>query len=244
MPCWAVILGDCGGRKSQEHWLTKALYEEIVRVTGPPWTQDGEEVRLPIKALHGGFLCQHHNNALSPADAEAVRCHRFLSRAVAEIKDQTLSPAIPHERVDGELIIRWLCKTTCNLETLYKRAAPEALVRRAFGAPGGGAVRVYFNSGKATPEERDISHFQWRRWDAQVPGVGATQVYAVRFSVKEWVLTSFPLTQRIREDFATATEGRYVLGAREVTQERLIWVNDGRRETHLLEMKFHRKRRR
>jgi len=244
MKCWASILGDCSKGQSREHYLTKALYGGNVKARGLPWVKGGEEIELPINAMGANILCVRHNNQLSEVDAEAVRFKDFVADAIGSVPDGKVRQAVSYGAVDGKKLIRWLCKTVSNLETLYKRSPDPAYVRRAFAAAGGESVNVYMN----TIEPDNPSHFRWWRWDAKLKKGTVTQVYIIRFGVLEWLVAPTQLTQNQCDAIDRMSQYRCPFKARPLMATRLVAIGpplpDGSvKQTHQLTIKFPRRKR-
>jgi hypothetical protein len=140
--CWARCVGPCGGGPSREHVMSKSqFHSESIHVKGFSWCPDGKTIG--INSLVAKNLCRHHNQQLSPADAEAKK---LLDTFVA-INQRTEAwkagkrlPRIVRE-IDAARIEQWLMKTTFNMalqgtthEGLFKDGEPnQHLVRIAFG---------------------------------------------------------------------------------------------------------------
>ncbi len=246
MKCWASILGDCKGKQSREHYVTQALYSGDVTATGLPWAKWGQMIELPIRAMSANILCVGHNNRLSQVDAEAVQFKDFVVSAIDALSAGEISRNITYGTVDGKKLIRWLCKTICNLETLYARTPDPSYVRRALGVSGGGSVRVYINPMEGTRCVGDPSHLRWSWWDAALKKGGVTQVYIMRFAMLEWLVAPFDLEQHECDVIGQMTGRRYWFKARPLTATRVIPFSvrlpGGRgRTTHQLTMKFPRR---
>ncbi len=148
-PCWARSLGDCAGRLSREHTVSRVvLDDEQIEFTGP--VTQGQPRVIGIAALCSKILCEKHNNALSPLDdaagvfrAAMDECVRLASvrRSLSPRKDWTLACF----DVDGPLIERWFLKTLINVEQTFPtndaswvagavdREPPAELVRIVYG---------------------------------------------------------------------------------------------------------------
>ena len=249
MECWASILGRCAGGQSREHYITKGLYPGLVKAVGLPWAK-GEPIELPIEALAANILCAGHNNALSPVDGEAIAMKEFMADAMAggPAYHEELHGKTRYCSVDGEKIIRWLCKMVCNIEALAKRNPDPAYIRRAFGAPGGERVRVYPYKALGARVDADLSHLRFWQWHVDLKKGGRTQVYLFRFAILEWLLSPFPLTKDECDALGQLTGGRYWFKARPLTRSTPVYVprsGPGGKQvlTHQLTVKFPRRRR-
>lgn len=101
--CWANYREDCNRGMSKEHLISKALFpDQIVYASGFDWCKDAE-IRIGINALQRKFLCQKHNNDLSPVDSAAKHAIEAFVTASSE------------RPLNGLLLERWLVKTAVNL---------------------------------------------------------------------------------------------------------------------------------
>lgn len=249
MKCWAELLGGCADGQSQEHYISKGLYGGMVKAIGLPWAK-GEEVNLPIDSLKANILCEHHNNMLSPVDGEAIRFRKAVADAmVAIMSPNTVSAGTTYTTLDGEKIIRWLCKTICNLETLAKRGPDPRLVRRAFGADGGQTVHLYGEKAFPSRRDGDTSHIRWFPWNAELKDGGTARVFIMRFANFEWLISPFPLTQDQCDALGHLSQTRYWFRNKPLRSTTALPVyvrGDGGKlaEIHRVTLKFPRKRRR
>src|SRR5713226_1257202 len=68
--CWADCLGDCSGKITGEHYISKCMWQgDEVKVVGSPW-HAAEPRTIPLKAFVANILCEGHNSGLSEVDAE------------------------------------------------------------------------------------------------------------------------------------------------------------------------------
>ena len=115
--CYAGTLSDCSAKLSREHYISRAVLEEIG--TAPMLSGltflGGEEKRLPNSALVSKILCDRHNTQLSPLDDEAARALRALRRFEKGNKDSVTSPTDDFEFVDGPRLEAWMLKTLLGL---------------------------------------------------------------------------------------------------------------------------------
>jgi len=75
--CYANSLGGCSGKLSGEHIVSKGILEEWVDVIGFSWCKD-EVKRLHKLSLVSNILCEVHNWALSPFDAELKQHKEYV----------------------------------------------------------------------------------------------------------------------------------------------------------------------
>jgi hypothetical protein len=118
--CYVQHLGDCRGPVNREHVVSRALLEAIWQgessgslygLTFLCATPD-EPAQLGINALTAKILCERHNGALNPFDAEIVKFFRAMERLVLdEIKGE---PVAVNSYICGDFIERWMFKTLIN----------------------------------------------------------------------------------------------------------------------------------
>jgi hypothetical protein len=151
--CYAIHLGDCKGRMSKEHYISRSVLKiagKIVQVSGFPWQKPDEPQEVGIHALTSKILCSHHNSQLSPLDETGKE---FLS-ALKSIFDEALANEnYAHEdfSIDGNKLELWLLKILCGvfvvsgtvkvperwIEILFQREPfAEGSGMHIFGAPG------------------------------------------------------------------------------------------------------------
>jgi hypothetical protein len=140
--CWANSLGDCRGKISREHVVSKgvlrvaqdmhpALKPTLVRVA---W--DERVTRTGLGAATVRHLCQTHNTQLSPLDDEA---RRFMQFVVDAIQPERVSGVLAGRRplfeqqFDGSLLERWSLKTYLNHFAARGDGGPSDHVVRASG---------------------------------------------------------------------------------------------------------------
>jgi hypothetical protein len=114
--CWASVLGDCAGKISEEHYISRSvLRDEMVQISGFQWCAS-KPLYLPVARLVSNILCEHHNGGSSNLDAEAAN---FINALTEASSGKRLTPA--HKPAwwpvtfDGRLVERWLLKTLINI---------------------------------------------------------------------------------------------------------------------------------
>src|SRR5882672_6826080 len=109
--CWAKSLGDCEGKLSREHLISKSLFDGAeIQVFGLPWCPPEGKV-IGIDGLAAKILCRLHNNRLSEVDQAGGEVFKKIKRFLGKVKSN------PREKikVDGSLLERWLLKTAINI---------------------------------------------------------------------------------------------------------------------------------
>lgn len=111
--CYAKALADCSSKVSREHYISAGLLKEI---GGNPLMQglpflEGESKRLSVAALASKMLCERHNHALSPLDAESLRAFAALRRFESNYRDGQVPPSFDSVLVSGPRLEAWLLKT-------------------------------------------------------------------------------------------------------------------------------------
>jgi hypothetical protein len=157
VPCWAVILGDCGRGRSGEHYISDAIFDgEVVNAVGLSWCRD-EPVTVGLRSAVAKILCARHNSALSDFDAEAAKLSRFLQ---TNLLDHPLVESSISLR--GRLLEKWALKTFLNLgyvRGLHRDRSnhldpPPHLVHYIFrDGPIADGVGLYFVTGTVSNED-------------------------------------------------------------------------------------------
>lgn len=145
--CWAFSLGDCDGKLSGEHYVSKSQFSGTSVVAhGLSWCRD-EPKLVGINSLTKKILCRKHNTALCSLDSAA----KHLLDAFEEIGNRESELRNGRSRlpfrvfpVAGEAIERWLLKTAINLT--FDPAAPES-------RPDPRYVRIVFGLDHFTAQE-------------------------------------------------------------------------------------------
>lgn len=103
--CWARSRGGCAGGMSNEHLISRGLFDDqVIEVQGFSWCRD-KTVRVGLSSLVSKILCQRHNSQLADVDAAGISAVKALR---PEAKNLTVS-------IDGFMFERWLAKTAINL---------------------------------------------------------------------------------------------------------------------------------
>lgn len=118
--CWAEELGNCKGKITKEHIITKALSEEEFTISGLPWL--GVEVKkMRLNDICCHILCNKHNSNLSNFDNEIVNFKKILNEASLHEKRLT-QPGYGFRKnkipikylINGCFLEKWFCKTLIN----------------------------------------------------------------------------------------------------------------------------------
>lgn len=123
--CWAEKLGNCNGKITKEHYITKALTEEDITISGLPWL-NGKSKKMRLQDLCSHILCEKHNNDLSIFDAEIVNFKKTLKEVSLQEKRFT-QPGFGFRKnklpikytVKGYFLEKWFSKTLVNIVKLY-----------------------------------------------------------------------------------------------------------------------------
>lgn len=114
--CYAANLCDCSSKLSREHFVSEGILQLLnreppddLRVGGFPWQGEGQEGRIPPKALASKILCDRHNSALAPVDSIALRLFQALDEENAAHSGQQLLHLF-----NGHDVERWLLKVLCG----------------------------------------------------------------------------------------------------------------------------------
>ena len=94
-------------------------------VSGAPWLKAGEVGKTSVANLTAKILCERHNEALSPLDAEAAHFFSVLREAVNDLNRKTISRKPILHLVDGAALELWMVKVACGL--YYSVAAKDGV---------------------------------------------------------------------------------------------------------------------
>jgi hypothetical protein len=141
--CWARSLGTCLGPITGEHYVSKALFADVIEMRGFPWCRE-EFKAIGNDNAKSHILCEFHNNSLSSTDSEAKRFRDGLPGLFSQkpierpkqgrVKKKVLSSTRHRFFVlDGQLFSRWLCKTYCGTHAAAGKAPSLDFVKYAFG---------------------------------------------------------------------------------------------------------------
>lgn len=156
--CWAHALGDCN-KLSREHVVSRSIFASWcscpTHVEGICRMPSGLR---PESALTAKILCQKHNSALSPLDAEAGKLSALLLHSAA-------GQHIGRPELSGSLIERWVFKTLINglaagWSDRRKWLPSEQIVRFIFGTeslPRGCGLYSIDGSSEDLPNPQDAA---------------------------------------------------------------------------------------
>lgn len=113
--CYAHTIGNCSGKLSREHLISRSILDEIVTLEG---SKDIPSMSLNRDSITAKILCQKHNAELSPFDAEAAK----IANALVMPRTGMRQGEVLRRRDQGEItylnglyLERWFAKTAINL---------------------------------------------------------------------------------------------------------------------------------
>jgi len=78
--CWASSLGDCEGKITREHLISKGLFlDDTIIVKGYSWCKD-ETIKVSLASLTSKILCKKHNSLLSEIDRAGIHSFNILQK--------------------------------------------------------------------------------------------------------------------------------------------------------------------
>lgn len=117
--CWAFSNGDCSGKLTGEHIISKGIFKENnIYVKGFDWCINDYQA-IGLNSLTKKVLCNKHNSTLSPVDVGGINAINSLERVFSLCNELDLNNSkiinlqIPN--IDGHLFERWLLKVAINL---------------------------------------------------------------------------------------------------------------------------------
>jgi hypothetical protein len=116
--CWAAPLGDCAGKISREHIVTRGVFEnDETSVQGFPWCP--EPTKISLSGFTAKILCEKHNSALSTADDAGIatikQFREFLRLAQVRGAMKPRRWRIKRFGTNGYELERWFLKTLTNI---------------------------------------------------------------------------------------------------------------------------------
>jgi hypothetical protein len=117
--CWANSFGKCGDIITKEHLISNSILQKKVVVQGFDWCKN-EPKEIGSASLENKFLCNHHNNSLSPCDSEIAKfvdtIETFFRTKNKFNKYGFSTKKVPIEyNINGILIEKWFIKTLINI---------------------------------------------------------------------------------------------------------------------------------
>ncbi len=109
--CWASSLGDCEGKMTKEHLVSNVILPEKLSVKGFNWCKEGKEISS--SSFVNKFLCQKHNNSLSPYDIEGGRFYEAVKTVHYKLRTGDTSYYEVH--ISRRKFEGWMIKTLINL---------------------------------------------------------------------------------------------------------------------------------
>jgi len=134
--CYLACHQDCSATLSREHFISEGVLRELsggrkqVWVGGLHWLDDGKPGLVPSSSLAAKVLCDRHNIALSPLDAEALRLFRTLRAIIDGTTGQS-----GHFLFSGHDIERWMLKSMVGLGLSGLARIPSGERARAVTPP-------------------------------------------------------------------------------------------------------------
>lgn len=135
-----------------------------MHIKGFPWCQSDYKT-ISLANAKANILCKHHNELLSPTDAEAQRFQKALMRCsapddVRKGRGFWRGPQII--RLSGILFSRWLTKTYCNTMTVAKRVLSEDFISYSFGSTTQQSLSFYIYVHRGQRFAIQDNHIQFR----------------------------------------------------------------------------------
>jgi hypothetical protein len=113
--CYATAFGDCAGKLTREHYISKVVLDTI-EPTGPLAMTGGiygpTPKHLGSGSLTAKILCKRHNEGLSPLDVVGGKLQSALQWLLIP------GEALGGDRVwllNGHDVERWMLKTLCGM---------------------------------------------------------------------------------------------------------------------------------
>lgn len=138
--CFAESLGDCDGRITREHYISKSVLEILqpsggtMQVVGAPWIPPGEAKTVSTASMTSKILCKEHNEGLGDLDAAAAGFFGAVMDALRA--GSTGDPPVSQINLKHNirLLSLWMLKLGCGgiasgIHGGESRVVPEHLVR-------------------------------------------------------------------------------------------------------------------
>src|SRR5689334_5519674 len=147
--CWAASIAGCGGKlRSQEHAISRGMFDGLVTVMGGPWARGGT-VSLPIKAIKAriraslDFAVEHALDRADVGEPAETRAARLDELAEELIRGALAGVGI---RAEKDLFRERRASSNWHRRVLPDSASPHEpspqAPRRRLPAPGCAARRL------------------------------------------------------------------------------------------------------
>jgi hypothetical protein len=117
--CWASSYGQCGDKITREHIISNAILDKTISVKGFSWCKD-KPIDIGKASFVSNFLCNYHNELLSPCDSEIANFVSVIER-VNRTEKKILKYGFSVKKlpirylIDGILLEKWFVKTLINI---------------------------------------------------------------------------------------------------------------------------------
>ena len=151
--CWAASLGDCGGKITREHIVTRGVFtDDEVFVQGFEWCLDAP-VKIGLAGLTAKILCAKHNSELSSADDAAIGAvehfREFFRLADVRSKLKQRRWRTVRFTTNGYELERWFLKTLTNIA--FGREYPVFKPTKHEWRPSSDLVEIAFGRKRFQP---------------------------------------------------------------------------------------------
>lgn len=171
--CYTALTNDCKGKLSSEHWLSKGVLAEVsdgkfVRIGGLPWQPPGRIDNLPPNSLGSNVLCERHNNALWPLEADCAHARTILDQFFLDQISHKDIGGSQFDLVSGEQLERWLLKTIWGATAAFptvpqirgnvdRAVLADYLFREGILPPSWGLYTKGLQTGRRSDPEHTVS---------------------------------------------------------------------------------------
>lgn len=116
--CYMRATGNCSDNISKEHYISRSVLASLdmagtQKIAGVPWRALKAFHIVPTDSLVAKVLCERHNVALSPLDAEAGRLIRTIGEYDRKFHKKPHLTEI--KLFCGEELEKWMLKTVCGI---------------------------------------------------------------------------------------------------------------------------------
>lgn len=150
--CWAASLGNCKGKISREHPVSRSVFEgDEVFVQGFPWCSDRPK-KVSVANLTRKVLCQKHNSDLSDIDkagSEARKAFGQTQRSPNEVSALPNIGGFCNVAIGGAKFERWCLKTLVSIS--FEGECPIGKNAIGPGQVDGEVVELAFGLRKFSP---------------------------------------------------------------------------------------------